>query len=205
MSNTGGEDLALLMALRVQGICGPERAAAATVLDADEASACLCRLVSSALAVERTGRITGFTLTVSGHETLNALLAEEGLRTCAPLRDCYERFLQLNPRVLKLSSEWQVRSDGGVEVPNDHLDEGYDTAVIDRLIELHARTRGCLKLITQCAPRFATYAPRLDGCVDRLCSGDRSAFTAPLAESYHTVWFELHQDLLLTLGLERVE
>ncbi len=33
--------------------------------------------------------------------------------------------------------------------------------------------------------------------------GDARAFTAPLAESYHTVWFELHQDFLLTLGLER--
>jgi hypothetical protein len=205
VSDTGIEDLPFLMALRVQGICGPERAAAATGSDEDAASTCLCRLVSSELAVERTGRVAGFTLTPAGHEALDALLAGEGLRTCAPLHDCYERFLQLNPRVLKLSSEWQVRSDGGVEVPNDHSDEAYDTAVIDRLIELHGRTRGCLKLIAECAPRFATYAPRLDACVDRLCSGDRAGFTAPLAESYHTVWFELHQDLLLTLGLEREE
>jgi hypothetical protein len=36
-------------------------------------------------------------------------------------------------------------------------------------------------------------------------AGDRAAFTAPLVESYHTVWFELHQDLLLTLGRQRGE
>ncbi|MDQ1375434.1 MAG: hypothetical protein QOJ09_2772, partial [Actinomycetota bacterium] len=25
----------------------------------------------------------------------------------------------------------------------------------------------------------------------------------PLIDSYHTVWFELHEDLLSTLGIER--
>ena len=27
--------------------------------------------------------------------------------------------------------------------------------------------------------------------------------TKPVIESYHTVWFELHEDLLVTLGLDR--
>ena len=28
-------------------------------------------------------------------------------------------------------------------------------------------------------------------------------FTKPVIDSYHTVWFELHEDLLATLGIER--
>jgi pyruvate,orthophosphate dikinase len=107
--------------------------------------------------------------------------------------------MTVNNRVLKLSSDWQVR-DGS---PNDHSDSLYDEGVIDRLVELNDRVRACMRKIVVCAPRFAPYSARLDSCVERLLAGDKTAFTAPLAESYHTVWFELHQDLLLTLGLQR--
>jgi hypothetical protein len=34
-------------------------------------------------------------------------------------------------------------------------------------------------------------------------AGDKEWFTGPLVDSYHTVWFELHEDLMATLGLER--
>ena len=34
-------------------------------------------------------------------------------------------------------------------------------------------------------------------------AGDHQWFTRPLIDSYHTVWFELHEDLLSTLGKER--
>ena len=33
--------------------------------------------------------------------------------------------------------------------------------------------------------------------------GDHDWFTKPMIASYHTVWFELHEDLLATLGIER--
>ncbi len=187
------------MALRVQGLASPGRLAAAV----PDGSASLDDLVSGELCVERGGR--GFSLTPKGLRALDELLAEEGLRGHPSLTECYERFLGLNKRVLRVSSDWQLRRDGGVEVPNDHSDPSYDGDVIERLAELHDRVRLCLEKIGGCAPRFAPYAARLDACVARLRAGDRTAFTAPLAESYHTVWFELHQDLLLTLGLEREE
>jgi hypothetical protein len=34
-------------------------------------------------------------------------------------------------------------------------------------------------------------------------AGAREWFTRPVIDSYHTVWFELHEDLLSTLGLAR--
>ena len=34
-------------------------------------------------------------------------------------------------------------------------------------------------------------------------SGDTDWFTKPMLPSYHTVWFEMHEDLLSTLGIER--
>ncbi|MDP9020051.1 MAG: MarR family transcriptional regulator, partial [Actinomycetota bacterium] len=37
----------------------------------------------------------------------------------------------------------------------------------------------------------------------RVVAGEGDWLTRPLIDSYHTVWFELHQDLLDTLGIER--
>ena len=54
-------------------------------------------------------------------------------------------------------------------------------------------------------PRFARYAPRLTNAVDRVRAGEVDWFTKPVLDSYHTVWFELHEDLLATLGIERGE
>ena len=53
--------------------------------------------------------------------------------------------------------------------------------------------------------RFARYAPRLSNAVDRVRTGEVDWFTKPVLDSYHTVWFELHEDLLATLGIERGE
>jgi len=49
--------------------------------------------------------------------------------------------------------------------------------------------------------------PRMVGYDDRFAArstrhaGDRSWVTRPLIDSCHTVWMELHEDLLATLGL----
>jgi hypothetical protein len=51
--------------------------------------------------------------------------------------------------------------------------------------------------------RFGRYEDRLSAAVARVEAGDHDWFTKPLIDSYHTVWFELHEDLLSTLGKER--
>ena len=48
-----------------------------------------------------------------------------------------------------------------------------------------------------------TYNGMVPGPMIRVTEGDRDWFTKPTIDSYHTVWFELHEDLLATLGLER--
>jgi hypothetical protein len=35
--------------------------------------------------------------------------------------------------------------------------------------------------------------------------GDHDWFTMPVIDSYHTIWFELHENLLATLNLERAD
>ena len=51
--------------------------------------------------------------------------------------------------------------------------------------------------------RFAPYQPRLASAMARVVDGERDYFTKPIIDSFHTVWFELHEDLLTSLGLER--
>jgi len=193
------------MALRVQGLAGPDRLADALCVTVDEARARVSALSEAGIVEERTGRLAGYTLTLAGNATLDEALTEEGLRGDEELTDAYQRFLVLNKRLLETCSAWQVRSHGSIEEPNDHSDPDYDNDVIERLGSLHDRTTALLRKVSERAPRFDAYCARLGSCVDRLREGDRRAFTAPMAESYHTVWFELHQDLLLTLGLEREE
>jgi hypothetical protein len=44
---------------------------------------------------------------------------------------------------------------------------------------------------------------RLAAALDRVRGGEVAAFARPMADSYHDIWMELHQDLLLSAGRER--
>jgi hypothetical protein len=52
--------------------------------------------------------------------------------------------------------------------------------------------------------RFDGYGDRFAEALARVRAGEVEWFTRPLIDSYHTVWFELHENLLATLGIERV-
>jgi hypothetical protein len=178
------------MTLRVQGIAAVERAAVGLGMQPAEAKTHLDDLVARELASERTGRLPGFSLAPGGVDALDKLLAEEGLRASQDLRDAYERFLVVDPLVKRACSKAQI--------------DGFDTG-LDDLTKVNDKARVVLRKIVAAAPRYANYRSRLESCMTRLLEGDATAFTKPLAESYHQVWWELHQDLLLTLGLEREE
>src|SRR3546814_1224843 len=51
--------------------------------------------------------------------------------------------------------------------------------------------------------RYRPYGARFDHAIERVRAGDLDWFTKPMIASYHTVWFELHEDLLVTLGITR--
>ena len=36
-----------------------------------------------------------------------------------------------------------------------------------------------------------------------MASGDHDYIASPRLDSYHNVWFELHEDLILTQGIDR--
>jgi hypothetical protein len=128
-----------------------------------------------------------------------------GLRADAELAAEYERFEAVNQELKSLITRWQTRSIGGRSVPNDHSDPEWDAAILDRLGDLHERAERWIERLARKVPRFALYAERLAEALDR-AEGDELEFVSGVrCDSYHMVWYEMHEDLLRTLGRKREE
>jgi hypothetical protein len=192
----------VLHALRVKGFAETDVLAEVTHLDDVTVVRALEGFADEGLATRKAGiEVSGWVLTPQGRAEHEKRLAEEldaaGARS--EVEKGYRAFLALNGPVLQVCTDWQVR-DG---VLNDHRDRAHDAEVIDRLGALHDRAEALLSDLATVLPRFGGYARRLHHAVEKVRNGDRDWFDKPLIDSYHSVWFELHEDLLATLGLER--
>jgi pyruvate,orthophosphate dikinase len=54
-------------------------------------------------------------------------------------------------------------------------------------------------------PRLADYVSRLDRAAGLVAEGDHGYIASPRVDSYHSVWFELHEDLILLAGRNRAD
>jgi hypothetical protein len=137
-----------------------------------------------------------------GRERHEALLAEgagDGVRS--GLAPHYQRFLRLNDDFKNLCTEWQVR-DGQ---PNDHGDPDYDRACTDRLASLCLESVPVIEAMADTVPRFARYSARLAHAAERVADGEINRFTGVMCESFHDIWMELHEDLIVMQGIDRAE
>lgn len=194
------ERIRLLQALRLKGRARVDDLAAATGLDLEETAAAVDGLVSAGHAGEVGGR---FKLSPEGRAELDELLAAERATVdSAALANLYDEFDEHNTSLKALMTRWQLK-DGST--PNDHTDAAYDAAVIADLVTLDVRFRPLLDRFVAVAERLAHYPPRFARALAMIEAGDRSWFAKPLADSYHTVWFELHEDLIGLAGLTRAD
>jgi hypothetical protein len=118
----------------------------------------------------------------------------------AAVMRAYERFLPLNRAFLRLCNDWQLRPGN---VPNDHRDPSYDWTVLDRLQQVHEQAAPIVRRVARSLTRFETYPRRFQAAIVHVHEGERDWFTSPRIDSYHTVWMQLHEDLLLALGRRR--
>lgn len=199
MSIPNASLLACLQLIRLKGRVTPEVLATSLDLSADEATANIAQLQRQAL-VAPAG--TAWRITPDGRTALADWVSQErsGVDQHALGKD-YHAFDPVNSHFKQIVSDWQLR-DGA---PNDHADAAYDNAIIARLVELDAGFSPLLSHMVAIAPRLAHYPARLDRALQRLREGDASWLARPISDSYHTVWFELHEDLIGLLGLSRVE
>lgn len=205
MSSSSDPRFLVLHGLRLKGFADAAAVAEAAGVDLGEAEAALPGFLAEELATYREGRISGYALTPAGRAEHAKQIADELDRSGRgeAVRDAYGRFLQINQDLLGICTAWQLRDVDGESVVNDHTDPAHDAAVIERLGALDAKVQPICADLGAALDRFAAYGPRLGDALAKVRAGDHDWFTKPMIASYHTVWFELHEDLLATLGIER--
>jgi hypothetical protein len=127
------------------------------------------------------------------------------LRDDAVFVGAYEGFERINRTLKQIITDWQTLDVGGAKVVNDHSDKSHDAAVIDRLGALHEQAEPILQRLASRLPRLKYYADKLLAALEASEDGDREWVSDIRRDSYHTVWFELHEELLRIMGREREE
>jgi hypothetical protein len=205
MSHRSEPRLLVLHALRLKGVGQLDLIAAATGLPASTVSTLLDELAGHGLAREHDGVLSGWGLTPAGRAEHQRMLSAEldtvGAR--GTVETGYRCVRHLNPGVLDACSRWQVREVAGRPVRNDHHDRSHDARVLRDLETALDEVRPTGDELAGELARFGPYAPRLGEALDRAQHGEADYVAKPVIPSFHTVWFELHEDLLLTLGLDR--
>lgn len=197
--------LIVLHGLRLKGVADTGALAQAVGLAIRQVGEILAALAGEGLARERTGALTGWSLTPAGRAEHGRLVGQEldAARARGAITGAYHRFRALNAGALDACSRWQVRDVGGWPVRNDHADLAYDAAVVADLAALEQAAQPVCSDLAARLERYGGYGGRLRHAVEHVEAGDGDWFTRPAMPSFHTVWFELHEDLLTTLGLDR--
>ena len=190
--------------LAVKKHATPEVVAGIVGLETDEVRKVLVNLVEAKRVAEASGK---YLLTPAARMALDSdysrLYAD--VRVHPDFKAGYEGFERLNGALKQLITDWQTLPVGGARVPNDHSNKDYDAKIIDRLGELHERAELVLKRLAGVVPRFQIYDEKLRAALGRSEDGAIQWVSDAKIESYHTLWFELHEDLLRLMGREREE
>ena len=192
-----------IRALAIKGFAGPDALGLALRTSQDEAQALLDRLVADGLAEIAVG---SFRLTAAGRDVGGELIAADGARwgTDRALA-ALDAFIVLDGRMKETVTAWQTREVDGAQTFNDHADAAYDAAVLAGLAALHLDADAWLVPLVVELPRLASYRERLGQATAQATGGDGRYVASPRVDSYHSVWFELHEDLIRLSGRTRAE
>jgi len=185
---------ALLIALKLRGFASP--ATLETMVGAAVAHG-LAELQADGLVSENK---FGLRLTPAGQAAAaDCWKAARGRIDSSAMAALYGDFHAPNADFKAVIADWQLRD----EAINDHHDTAYDAAVLARLTAIDAAIRPLIARAAGLEPRLARYADRLAMALASIGTGDHRYVAAPLLDSYHTIWFELHEELIRLAGLSR--
>lgn len=165
-------------------------------------------VIDKAVATGRVFEARGaYALTPLAGVALTARYARHfgALRQDAVFVGAYEGFERINRTLKQIITDWQTLDIGGAKVANDHSDKAHDDAVIDRLGGLHEQAEPILTKLASRLPRLKYYADKLLAALEASEDGDHEWVSDIRRDSYHTVWFELHEELLRIMGRAREE
>ncbi|MDR9451493.1 MAG: pyruvate, phosphate dikinase, partial [Acidimicrobiia bacterium] len=193
----------IVRTLLIKGFAMPDGLAAALSSTSDEVEAVLNLVAADGLA-EITGGM--FQLTADGKSLGFEMLATDRERWGAgEAAAALEGLIPFDQRMKDVVTGWQMREFKGRQILNDHTDAAHDAAVLEAFAVLHHDTAEWLRTLAVGLPRLATYTARLQRAADLVAAGDYNYLASPRVDSYHGVWFELHEDLILLAGRTREE
>lgn len=167
-----------------------------------EVQAALDQAASEGLAMAAKG---AYMLTPKGQQVLAAAYPTQfaSLRSNDAFAAGYGKFEVVNNELKQLITDWQTMVVAGETVPNDHSNAEHDERIISKLGDLHERAEPMLAGLAAALPRLSRYGDRLSAALDKAESGEINFVSGAKIDSYHTVWFELHEDLLRILDRKR--
>jgi hypothetical protein len=194
----------VLHGLAIKKHATPEAVAGVLGLDVNVVRATLGKLVEAKRVVEAQGK---YLLAPAARMALDMEYTPlyEDVRANSAFASGYEEFERLNNTLKQLITEWQTVDVRGHRVPNDHGNKDYDDRLIDRLGNLHERAELALDRLASALPRFSIYRDKLGAALEKAEDGEIAWVSDAKIESYHTLWFELHEDLLRLMRRERDE
>lgn len=192
--------LAVVRALALLGFATIERVAIALAAPPDAVDKVLKSLPPNYIGKAP----RGLHVTPEGRAWLSGQLKAErdGVDRGAAER-LYQDFMLFDTGFKQLVTDWQIKLVDGNRVPNDHTDAAYDAAIRARVAGFHQATLALLPGVLALLPRLKPFATRLVRAANAIAAGDGSMIASPLKDSYHTVWFELHEELIHLAGRDR--
>ena len=207
MTHQSAASLLVLHAVRLVGFAGGE----AIAERAGTSHADALRLLSTA---EHAGWVQhvafadldGWSLTDSGKaENERQLMAERvSADPESVVAATYRVFLPLNARLLRAVTDWQIKpTEADQFAPNDHFDRAWDGRVLEELTTLGREVAPLIENLSAVLARFDGYVARYESALRRAKSGELDWIDKTDIDSCHRVWFQLHEDLVATLGIDR--
>jgi pyruvate,orthophosphate dikinase len=191
----------VIRVLTIKGYVTADLLAPALGVSGDEAADLLDRLVADGIATGSSGM---FSLSADGKALGAEMLALDRESWGATNANAaLDGFVTLDGRMKTIVTAWQMKAVDGQQVLNDHADAAYDAAVLAELAALHADASAWIGPLVGQLPRLARYAQRLDAAAAAVAAGDGRYIASPRLDSYHGVWFELHEDLIRLAGRTR--
>ncbi|SNS35772.1 hypothetical protein [Rhodococcoides kyotonense] len=111
----------------------------------------------------------------------------------------------VNKQVLSLTTAWQTVEIAGERQQNDHSDTDYDAKIIDKLGAVLDRTAAVLAPLTAAQPSVDRFLSRIADALTRAEDGELDYVSSVRIDSFHTVWFQMHEHILRITGRERDE
>lgn len=188
--------MAVLQAVRLKGRVGLAALADTLLEDPAAVNHVVERLTDTGLLVhDKTLKLSR-----QGRARLAELLTAERLHVDREaLTNTYNLFRNINAEVKAAVTDWQLKAGE----PNSHDDADYDAAIVARIESVHRMVLPTLAAVAAQLPRLGGYSVKLQQAVDKVKAGDTTWLTRPIVDSYHTVWFELHEELIAAAGLTR--